>query len=307
MTPTPDPQSYAQLAEQVVRHVAAGTGLTTIVTVGISADGVPVVTQDGFTPHELDASYERLLDDHRRPGAPAPARRTDLRVRPDPARTRRGLPAPPRHRQRSGPGAGRRPQPGRPADHPAPGQPGLAALMQALADTQSTRPAAARRVPRRPQRPPGVLPATQRHRPPAGLNSVAPTAEPFPQLLEASCPSHSRPPRASLGGEGTRPASMRDQWAELISTSHSPAAGRSSPPRSHRRRDCGRPVRARAPRRRSLVPGGDHRPAEPCRLRRAGSAGHTAGALPSPNRICCGRGCTAPAAYAHRARTIATA
>jgi hypothetical protein len=59
--PTPNRAQLRELAEQVVRHVAAGTGLTTIVTIGVSADGVPVVTIDRFTPQQLDASYERLL------------------------------------------------------------------------------------------------------------------------------------------------------------------------------------------------------------------------------------------------------
>jgi hypothetical protein len=59
---TPDPDSARhELAEQLVRNVAAGTGLTTIVTIGVSADGVPVVTQEGFSQRHLDASYEQLL------------------------------------------------------------------------------------------------------------------------------------------------------------------------------------------------------------------------------------------------------
>jgi hypothetical protein len=60
-TPTPDPAQQRELAEQVVRQLAAGTGLTTIVTIGMAADGIPVITREGFSPRHLDASYERLL------------------------------------------------------------------------------------------------------------------------------------------------------------------------------------------------------------------------------------------------------
>ena len=60
-TPIPDPTASRELAEQVVRQLAAGTGLTTIVTIGMAADGIPVITREGFSPRDLDASYERLL------------------------------------------------------------------------------------------------------------------------------------------------------------------------------------------------------------------------------------------------------
>jgi hypothetical protein len=59
-THDPGPARH-ELAEQLVRHVAAGTGLTTIVTIGVSADGVPIVTREGFSQRHLDASYEQLL------------------------------------------------------------------------------------------------------------------------------------------------------------------------------------------------------------------------------------------------------
>ena len=59
--PIRNPAQPHVLAEQVVRHIAAGTGLTTIVTIGVSADGIPVITKEGFSPLHLDASYERLL------------------------------------------------------------------------------------------------------------------------------------------------------------------------------------------------------------------------------------------------------
>ena len=62
MTDIPDSTELHHLAEQVVRLVAAGTGLTTIATVGVGADGIAVATKTGFSPHNLDSTYERLLD-----------------------------------------------------------------------------------------------------------------------------------------------------------------------------------------------------------------------------------------------------
>jgi len=62
MTDTPDTAELHDIAEQMVRHIAAGTGLTTVATVGMGADGIPVVARTGFSPHSLDASYGRLLD-----------------------------------------------------------------------------------------------------------------------------------------------------------------------------------------------------------------------------------------------------
>ena len=50
------------IAEQAVRHIAAGTGFTTIATIGMGADGVAVVSRTGFSPVQLNASYERLLN-----------------------------------------------------------------------------------------------------------------------------------------------------------------------------------------------------------------------------------------------------
>jgi hypothetical protein len=62
MTNTVDSQEPRRIAEQVVRHIAAGTGFTTIVTIGLGADGLPVITHTGFSPTSLDASYRRLLE-----------------------------------------------------------------------------------------------------------------------------------------------------------------------------------------------------------------------------------------------------
>ena len=62
MTHTLDAHQRQRLAEHAVRHVAAGTGFTTIVTIGVSVDGVPVLTQNPFSARSLDASYGHLLD-----------------------------------------------------------------------------------------------------------------------------------------------------------------------------------------------------------------------------------------------------
>jgi hypothetical protein len=59
---TPDPRELRHIAEQMVRHIAAGTGLTTIATIGLSVDGMPVATRTAFSARRLDASYEALLD-----------------------------------------------------------------------------------------------------------------------------------------------------------------------------------------------------------------------------------------------------
>jgi len=77
MTRPQDSEELHHIAEQVVRHIAAGTGFTTIATVGVGADGVAVATKTGFSPVDLGASYGRLLDtaaslERRHPrGAPA--------------------------------------------------------------------------------------------------------------------------------------------------------------------------------------------------------------------------------------------
>lgn len=141
--PTPNRTQLRELAEQVVRHVAAGTGLTTIVTIGISADGVPVVTIDRFGQQQLDASYERLLtttaDLVREHPSGTPASSCAL-ILPD--RDVAYL-----HHHDTGNRMSHVLAVGRnPIDLPTTGlevSRGLAVLMQALTDTQPSRPAAA--------------------------------------------------------------------------------------------------------------------------------------------------------------------
>ena len=50
------------LAEQAVRHIAAGTGFTTLATIGMGADGLAVVARSSFSPVDLKAGYGRLLE-----------------------------------------------------------------------------------------------------------------------------------------------------------------------------------------------------------------------------------------------------
>ena len=77
MSSDPNPDELHHIAEQVVRHVAAETGFTTIATIGMGADGTPVATRSSFSPRHLAARYGDLLDvlaDRTRrhpPGVPA--------------------------------------------------------------------------------------------------------------------------------------------------------------------------------------------------------------------------------------------
>jgi hypothetical protein len=77
MTSDPDPDELRHIAEQVVRHIATETGFTTIATIGVGADGMPIVTRSSFTARHMAARYGDLLDvfaDHTRrhpPGVPA--------------------------------------------------------------------------------------------------------------------------------------------------------------------------------------------------------------------------------------------
>jgi hypothetical protein len=66
MTPPPDPHELHAIAELAVRHIAAGIGLTTIATIGIGSDGIPVIATTGVSPHHLDATYEQLLGTYTR-------------------------------------------------------------------------------------------------------------------------------------------------------------------------------------------------------------------------------------------------
>ena len=62
-TPTPDPEPSRELAAQLVRYVAARAVEPTIVTIGESADGIPVVTEEGFAAHRVGGSFEGVLVD----------------------------------------------------------------------------------------------------------------------------------------------------------------------------------------------------------------------------------------------------
>lgn len=132
-----------ELDERAVRHVAAGTGLTTIVTIGVGADAVPIISQERFAPQSLDASYERLLtvaaDLARRHPRDLPAHACALIL---PERDVAYL-----HHHDTGTSPAQVLVVGRnPVDEPATRlqvSRGLATLMQALADTQPARPAAA--------------------------------------------------------------------------------------------------------------------------------------------------------------------
>ena len=62
MNSDPGPDELRDIAEQVVRHIAAETGFTTIATIGMGADGTPVATRSSFSPRHLAALYGDLLD-----------------------------------------------------------------------------------------------------------------------------------------------------------------------------------------------------------------------------------------------------
>jgi hypothetical protein len=62
MTRPPGLRELHTIARQVVRHIAAGTGFTSIITIRMGSDGMPVITNTGFSALRLDASYEKLLD-----------------------------------------------------------------------------------------------------------------------------------------------------------------------------------------------------------------------------------------------------
>jgi hypothetical protein len=66
MSRPPDSRELHAIAELVVRHIAGGTGFTTIATIGIGSDGIPVIGNIGFSPQHLGASYEQLLDSYTR-------------------------------------------------------------------------------------------------------------------------------------------------------------------------------------------------------------------------------------------------
>jgi len=159
MTDIPDSTELHHLAEQVVRLVAAGTGLTTIATVGVGADGIAVATKTGFSPHNLDSSYERLLDtaarlERRHPGG-VPAYACALIL---PEHDVAYL-----HHHETGTGLAQVLTVGRnPVDDPYTRQSvqaGLEALMQAIGDTQpATRPIGRAFPPMTPGRMPNTSP-----------------------------------------------------------------------------------------------------------------------------------------------------
>jgi hypothetical protein len=60
-TPIPAPAQPHELAEQLVRYVAARAVAPTIVTIGASADGIPVVTEERFATHHVGANFEGVL------------------------------------------------------------------------------------------------------------------------------------------------------------------------------------------------------------------------------------------------------
>jgi len=60
-TPTPEPARSHELAGELVRYVAARAVAPTIVTIGASADGIPVVTEEGFEAHRVGGSFEGVL------------------------------------------------------------------------------------------------------------------------------------------------------------------------------------------------------------------------------------------------------
>jgi hypothetical protein len=165
--PIPDPAQQRELAEQVVQHIAAGTGLTTIVTIGVAADGIPVITREGFSPRHLDASYERLLvitaDLVRRSPRGIPTSACALIL---PERDVAYL-----HHHDTGTGLAQVLPVGRnPIDLPTTRTEisrGLATLMRALADTQQ-RPAAASAFLADPTARIGLIPLTRPAPPPPG-------------------------------------------------------------------------------------------------------------------------------------------
>jgi hypothetical protein len=59
--PTPEADHARELAEELVRYVAARAVAPTIVTIGESADGIPVVTEEGFVAHQVGGSFEGVL------------------------------------------------------------------------------------------------------------------------------------------------------------------------------------------------------------------------------------------------------
>jgi hypothetical protein len=60
-TPTPDSAALRELAAQLVRYVAARAVAPTIVTIGESADGIPIVTEESFTTEHVEADVETIL------------------------------------------------------------------------------------------------------------------------------------------------------------------------------------------------------------------------------------------------------
>jgi hypothetical protein len=60
-TSASDPARSHKLAEDLVRYVAARAAEPTIVTVGESADGIPVVTEEGFAAHRVGGCFEGTL------------------------------------------------------------------------------------------------------------------------------------------------------------------------------------------------------------------------------------------------------
>lgn len=60
-TPTPEAGHAREWAEELVRYMAARAVAPTIVTIGESADGIPVVTEEAFVAHRVGGSFEGVL------------------------------------------------------------------------------------------------------------------------------------------------------------------------------------------------------------------------------------------------------
>ena len=165
-TPTPGAAQSRELAEELVRYVAARAVAPTIVTIGESADGIPVVTEEGFLAHRVGGSFEgvlvataELIRQHPR-GIPTSACALIL-----PARDLAYL----HHHDTAGGIADVVATGPDPVDLPttrAEVSRGLATLMQALADTQQ-RPAAASAFLADPTARIGLIPPPTQPAPPA--------------------------------------------------------------------------------------------------------------------------------------------
>ena len=60
-TPTPDPAPSRELAAELVRYIADRAVAPTVATIGASADGIPVVTEESFDARHGGGSFEDIL------------------------------------------------------------------------------------------------------------------------------------------------------------------------------------------------------------------------------------------------------